>query len=129
MNTAGDAPKRLLSLIGYLRDCAQAIMGSKFEEQVARAIELSGLKVWPQYPAAGFFIDLAVGDGKNWIAVECDGPTHFEMKDNQNFNDVWRQGILERAGWKFVRISYRDWERDSDKQIEKVKEMLGNFSI
>ena len=46
------------------------------------------------------------------------------MKEGQNFNDVWRQNILERAGWKFIRIPYREWERDSNKEIEKVKEML-----
>ena len=102
---------------------------SKFEEQVAQAIERAGMRVWPQYPAAGFFIDLAVGDGKNWIAIECDGPTHFDMKEGQNFNDVWRQGILERAGWKFVRIPYREWERDSEKEIEKVRAMLASLSI
>lgn len=105
------------------------IFDSKFEEQVARALELAGLKVWPQYQAAGFYIDLVVGDGKNWVAVECDGPTHFEMKEGQNFYDVWRQGILERAGWKFLRIPCREWERDSDKQIEKVKTLLNSFTI
>jgi superfamily I DNA and/or RNA helicase/very-short-patch-repair endonuclease len=102
---------------------------SKFEEQVAQALERAGLKIWPQYPAAGFFIDLAVGDGKSWIAVECDGPTHFKMEERQNFNDVWRQGILERAGWRFVRISYREWERDSEKEIEKVRAMLNSLRV
>jgi len=105
------------------------VFESKFEEQVARALECAGLKIWPQYEAAGFSIDLAVSDGKSWIAVECDGPTHFDMKQGQNFNDVWRQGILERAGWKFVRISYRDWERDSDGQIKEVIGKLNSLSI
>jgi len=105
------------------------IFESKFEEQVARALEMSKLKVWPQYQAAGFYIDLVVGDGKNCIAVECDGPTHFEMKDKQNFYDVWRQGILERAGWRFVRISSREWEKDSDRQIEKIKTLLNSFNL
>ena len=50
------------------------VFESKFEEQVAQALERSGFKVWPQYEAAGFYIDLVVYDGKNWIAVECDGP-------------------------------------------------------
>lgn len=105
------------------------VFESKFEEQVAQALEREGLKVWPQYEAAGFSIDLAVGNGKNWIAVECDGPTHFDMKQGQNFNDVWRQSILERAGWKFVRISYRDWERDSEGCIDGVKKSLESLSI
>lgn len=103
------------------------IFESRFEEQVAQALEREGLKIWPQYEAAGFSIDLVVGDDKNWIAVECDGPTHFDMKQGQSFNDAWRQGILERAGWKFVRISHRDWERDSEGQISKVKKKLSQL--
>ena len=105
------------------------VFESRFEEQVAQALEREDFMVWPQYEAAGFSIDLVVGDGKNWIAVECDGPTHFDMKQGQNFNDVWRQGILERAGWKFVRISYRDWERDSMACIDKVRKLLNSFKI
>ncbi len=107
----------------------RGIFDSKFEEQVSQALERTGLKVWPQYQAAGFYIDLVVGDGKSWIAVECDGPTHFDMKEGQNFYDVWRQNILERAGWRFIRISHRDWERDSNSQIEKVKQALISINI
>lgn len=110
-------------------DIPRGIFDSKFEEQVSQALERSGMKVWPQYQAAGFYIDLVVGDGKNWVAVECDGPTHFNMEERQNFHDVWRQGILERAGWRFVRISHREWERDSDKQIEKVRGALSALDI
>ncbi len=107
----------------------RSIFDSKFEEQVAQALQRAGLKVWPQYQAAGFFIDLVVSDGINSIAVECDGPSHFEVKEGQNYHDVWRQSILERAGWKFLRIPCREWERDSDKQIEKVRSMLNTFKI
>lgn len=105
------------------------VFESKFEEQVSQALEREGFKVWPQYEAAGFSIDLVVGDGKNWIAVECDGPTHFDMKQGQNFNDVWRQNILERAGWRFVRISYREWERDSIQVLERVRKMFESYKI
>jgi superfamily I DNA and/or RNA helicase/very-short-patch-repair endonuclease len=110
-------------------DIPRDIFDSKFEEQVAQALEKNGMRVWPQYQAAGFSIDLVAGDGKNWIAIECDGPTHFDMKERQNFYDVWRQNILERAGWRFVRISHRDWERDSEGQISKVKTVLKALTI
>ncbi len=112
-----------------LETIPRSIFDSKFEEQVARALEQAGFKVWPQYQAAGFYIDLVVSDGKNSVAVECDGPTHFEMKEGQNFYDIWRQSILERAGWKFLRIPVREWERNSDKQIEDVRKLLDSFTI
>lgn len=130
-----DLPNGLLkeflehSNVPPLAEIPRGIFESKFEEQVAQALEKSGLKVWPQYQAAGFYIDLVVGDGKNWIAVECDGPTHFNMADRQNFYDVWRQGILERAGWRFARISHREWDQDPDKQIEKIKNVILGLSV
>ncbi len=133
--TPDDLPNGLLkefflhAVRSIVNEIPRSIFDSKFEEQVAQALEHSGMKVWPQYQAAGFYIDLVVGDGKNWVAVECDGPTHFNMEERQNFYDVWRQGILERAGWRFIRISHRDWERDSDKQIEKVIQILGSMNI
>lgn len=106
----------------------KGIFDSQFEKQVAQALEREGMKVWPQFEAAGFSIDLVVGDGKNWIAVECDGPAHFDMEKHQNFYDVWRQGILERAGWRFIRISSREWEHDSDMQIEKIRQFLQSMN-
>jgi len=107
----------------------KVIFDSQFEKQVAQALEREGMKVWPQFEAAGFSIDLVVGDGKNWIAVECDGPAHFDMEKHQNFYDVWRQGILERAGWRFIRISSREWEHDSDAQIEKIHQFLQSMNV
>lgn len=133
--TSKDLPNGLLKEFLIHADHAPAgdlpggAFDSKFEQQVAQALERSGMKVWPQYQAAGFYIDLVVGDGRNWIAVECDGPTHFDMAERQNFHDIWRQGILERAGWQFVRISHREWEKDSDRQIEKVRSALSSLNI
>jgi very-short-patch-repair endonuclease len=133
--TPDDLPNGLLkeflihATTAPMNEIPRGIFESHFEEQVAQALERAGMRVWPQYQAAGFYIDLVVGDGKNWVAVECDGPTHFDLKDRQNFYDVWRQGILERAGWRFVRIPHREWERDSTKQIQKVLQALGLFNI
>ena len=93
---------------------------SKFEKDVADELLAKGLKVWPQYESAGFFIDLVVGDGEDFIAVECDGPSHYDLDTKQNYHDVWRQKILERAGWRFVRISYYEWENAREKCIEKI---------
>lgn len=102
---------------------------SKFEKEVADELSQLGLMVWPQFEAAGFFIDLVVGDGKKYIAIECDGPSHYDLKDRQNYHDVWRQGILERAGWRFVRIPYRRWEQDRQSELEKIIESLKTYSI
>jgi len=48
------------------------------------------------------------------IAVECDGPTHFQNEVDEELgiyveNDEERQRILEAAGWEFYRIRYSNW--------------------
>lgn len=110
-------------------DISDSVFDSKFEEQVARALEQEGFEVYPQYKVAGFSIDLVIGSEDDWVAVECDGPTHFDMKRRQNFYDVWRQRILERAGWRVIRISYRNWERDSKSCIKRIKNEIGELKM
>lgn len=97
---------------------------SNFEREVAEQLRSNGVTVWTQYKAAGFKIDLVVGSGDEYIAVECDGPTHFDTDENAPYHDVWRQDILERAGWRFVRISYREWEQNQSNCIEKILNAL-----
>lgn len=96
---------------------------SKFEQDVAEELRTRGLNVWTQYPSANFLIDLVVSDGKNSIAVECDGPYHDESQ-SQIIHDAERQKILERAGWQFVRIPSRLWYQQKEEMVEKVITLL-----
>ena len=102
---------------------------SQFERDVAKELVTLGFSVWPQYESAGFKLDLVVGDNKNFIAVECDGPTHFDLEERASFKDVWRQKILERAGWTFVRIPYREWYQNPDLGIQKIKNALMSLTV
>jgi very-short-patch-repair endonuclease len=97
---------------------------SNFEREVAETLRSIGLTVWTQYEAAGFKIDLVVGYGEEFVAVECDGPTHFDIDEKAPYHDVWRQEILERAGWRFIRISYRDWEKNRSSCVERIMNSL-----
>ncbi|MFH1924395.1 MAG: DUF559 domain-containing protein [Planctomycetota bacterium] len=67
-------------------------------EELLRA----GFRVISQYEVAGKRIDLVVEDRERRLAVECDGdawhgPDQYEA-------DTARQRMLERCGWKFIRI-------------------------
>lgn len=97
---------------------------SDFEREVAKALANRNLKVWPQYPSAGFHIDLVVSNGRRQIAVECDGPSHFDRDGRRSFSDIERQTILERCRWEFVRVSYRDWRRDPENSIARIMKEL-----
>lgn len=66
-----------------------------------------------QIESCGFRLDFVITDSKNGrkIAVECDGPTHFEEESPEIYveSDLERQNILESAGWNFYRVLYSDW--------------------
>jgi very-short-patch-repair endonuclease len=102
---------------------------SKFEENVYdflfNKLDAARYTLTTQVESCGFKIDLVVrniASGKK-LAIECDGPTHFEAGDGQVrvSNDYERQFVLETAGWRFYRIIYSEWlERESKEKQELV---------
>jgi very-short-patch-repair endonuclease len=75
---------------------------NKFESDVGEGLLSAGFRVISQYAVAGKFIDLVVEDRERRLAVECDGdewhgPAEYDA-------DMTRQRMLERCGWKFIRI-------------------------
>lgn len=119
---------------GTRHESARQHFDSKFEEDVFNFLggELNpdNFYLTTQVESCGFKIDLVITDKQTnkKLAIECDGPTHFEAGDGQVYvvNDFERQGVLEVAGWDFYRISYFDWQDkggDEDKALlEFVKD-------
>jgi len=73
-------------------------------------------RIQNQVRSCGFKIDFVITNVKTGkkIAVECDGPTHFQDEAAEEIgiyieNDEERQRVLEAAGWNFYRIKYSDW--------------------
>jgi very-short-patch-repair endonuclease len=98
---------------------------SEFEVQVMEALRTQGFSVIPQYPSCGFFIDLVAQKNDIRIAVECDGEIwHEDEHGNLRTEDVQRQEVLERAGWRVLRIPYRKWRADTAGQIARVTRAL-----
>lgn len=85
-----------------------------------------------QVESCGFKIDFVVTDIKanKKLAIECDGPTHFEKECTSVYvdSDLERQLVLESAGWKFYRIPYSDWISDSFDRNSVSKEIEEFFS-
>jgi len=94
---------------------------SEFEAQVIQALIARGAKVTPQYPACGYSIDMVVQlDGRR-LAIECDGePFHTDEHGDLRLEDVARQEVLERAGWRIARIPYRRWRVNPDAEVNRV---------
>lgn len=109
---------------------------SNFEEKVfsylAKELDASEYTLETQAESLGFKIDLVVCRNSKKLAIEMDGPSHFEGGDGQVYvKDDWdRQGALETAGWNFYRISYFDWVKDQEAEqkalIEYIQQYFGD---
>jgi very-short-patch-repair endonuclease len=98
---------------------------SEFEAEVASALQQRGIFVFHQYPACGFHIDLVCEREGARVAVECDGERyHLDEHGQPKLEDLEREAILRRAGWRIVRIPYRKWLRDSQEEVRTVLNAL-----
>lgn len=102
---------------------------SKFEEDVAIRLVDQKIKIIPQFPAAGYLIDLVASKHGEFIGIECDGPSHFDSEGNRTERDLERHMKLQRAGWNLHRISYIDWEKDSNNEIKKILDLFSHKDI
>jgi len=57
--------------------------------------------------------------------VECDGERyHLDEHGQPRLEDLEREAILRRAGWRIVRIPYRKWLRDPAGEVSLVLDAL-----
>ena len=96
-----------------------------FEQTVAQAFIMEGFDVKAGFEAAGVVPDMLVKDpdaeSGSGVIVEIDG---VEDNKKSTINDIKKQTILERAGYKVARISFREWEHSSQACIDRVKKLL-----
>lgn len=108
---------------------------SKFEENVYdflfNSLDSTKYTLTTQVESCGFKIDLVVRNIKSGkkLAIECDGPTHFETGDGQVrvANDYERQSVLETAGWRFYRIIYSDWCETETQQKQELLDYIKKY--
>ena len=98
---------------------------SPFEEEVAMRLINKGYRIEQQFPAGSYFIDIVVFDNDSKVAIECDGE-RYHSRPEKIKEDMERQCILQRVGWKFIRIRggvfYRDKDGTMDWVFKKLEE-------
>lgn len=100
---------------------------SDFEFRVMNSLLNHGYNVTPQWKVGAYRIDMIVEDGDNHIALECDGE-RWHTQDNLSI-DLKRQAILERLGWRFIRIRGSVYYRDPEKTMKWVFNELENNNV
>lgn len=104
---------------------------SPFEEEVLNELlcNFSKDEISTQEKDSGFRIDIVIRpkDQPNLkIAIECDGASYHSSYDTYLY-DLHRQNILERAGYKFVRIWSKKWFSNSKLETKKLLKRIIEF--
>ena len=121
----GDLRKELFEYIDSLKEnvfdktAIQNITASDFENEVARHLLEKNYTIKQKWRVGSYDIDMvAIYDDKK-IAIECDGKTlnHTEEEVIANLEE---QEILERCGWKFIRVRASEYFRNPEKAIKDL---------
>jgi very-short-patch-repair endonuclease len=101
---------------------------SEFERLVLSSLTAAGYRVVCQWEVGAFNIDMVVvGNEDRKVALECDGDRYHPPE--QLGKDLERQMILERLGWRFIRIRGSEFFRGRENAIKRVIRRLSELGI
>lgn len=100
---------------------------SEFEKRVMKFLIDRGYHITPQWEVGAFRIDVVISYKDKRVALECDGEQwHGEDKLEEDMN---RQSILERLGWRFIRIRGSEFFSDEFNTMNHVITKLNELEI
>lgn len=105
-----------------------ALSESPFETSVGRDLIQKGYHIVPQWKVGSYRIDMVAVHGDEKVAIECDGERYHSGNDKV-LEDMERQTILERLGWRFIRIRGSEYYRNKQSTIERVISELDQYGI
>lgn len=108
-------------------DKAAAEKETALDAEVSRRLTAAGYSFARQYAVGAYRIDFVVRCGDKRIAFECDGGA--AGSDEAVRADMERQSVLERLGWKFVRLRGSELWRDPDGAMERVFAKFTEYGI
>lgn len=101
---------------------------SPFEAEVGRFLATRGYRFERQKQVGAYRLDIVVSGEDSQVALECDGE-RWHSGEEKIRQDMERQAILERIGWRFIRIRGSEFYRNRDKAMERVFQELGQMGI
>lgn len=100
---------------------------SPFELEVYDYLVSRNYNVQPQFKQGKHRIDMVVYDFNASLAIECDGDRYHNEYNWQE--DIQRQGILERAGWKFWRTLYSQFSLNKELVLGGLLKKINEMNI
>lgn len=100
---------------------------SEFERRVYDRIVTRGYRVITQYKFGGYRIDMVIQGMNGQLAVECDGD--YWHGPEQYEDDMTRQRVLERCGWRFWRVRGSEFYYDPEEAMQSLWDLLEVYHI
>jgi hypothetical protein len=131
----------LTDYLNYAADCLEDHqpedvpgMATRFEREVAETLRgQRDTTVYLGYPVAGFTADVVAQRGTQALAIACDGDPDRQppLPGALSLDLPAGQAILERAGWRIHRVSYRRWQRESEREacLAEIDALLGGGTM
>lgn len=101
---------------------------SPFETEIATALVSHGYHIVQQWQVGAYYIDMVAICGNSKVAIECDGE-RWHSGEEKIREDMERQAILERLGWRFIRIRGSEYFRNRSGTISRVIQDLNQLGI
>lgn len=98
-----------------------------FEARVLKHLLQRGYKVLPQFRVGAYVLDFVIDGGAKRAALECDGDRYHTIENLRE--DMARQAVLERRGWRFVRIRGTDFFSRATETMANVFEALERLGV
>jgi very-short-patch-repair endonuclease len=100
---------------------------SLLEQEVRQRLLALGFRVEVQVSVGGYPLDMVVSHDKSQVAVECDGDRVTAI--DRLPEELAKQAVLERVGWRFVRVRATRFYRDPDGTIDQVVAELQRLGV
>lgn len=105
-------------------------MASAFARHVAEFLETKGFHLDQPVGEGCFRIDIGVkrhaADSRYICGIECDG-RQFYRGWKARMNDIFRQDILEKFGWKIIRVFSQEWYGNHQLAQEALLEQISQL--
>jgi very-short-patch-repair endonuclease len=87
-----------------------------------------GYHLVQQWKVGAYRLDMVAVCKNKTVAIECDGE-RYHSGEAKVREDMERQTILERLGWRFIRIRGSEYFRNPEKTMDRVMRELSAYEI
>lgn len=101
---------------------------SELEATIANQLIDEGYNVIQDWKVGSYRIDMVIMYENNKIAIECDGDFYNNGKEGIKA-DMERQAVLERLGWRFIRVRGSEYYSNPEETLKRVLRELSEFGI